>query len=82
MNMKLLGMTVCLLIPAQGALAATPGDCTRIANPGDRLACFDKLFPANTRAVPDSKRDLRDITIDENARLDKSMKSICRDCTK
>jgi hypothetical protein len=56
-----------------------PGDCTRITSPGDRLACFDKLFPANPKA-PDPKKDLRDITIDENTRLDKL--KICRDCSK
>jgi hypothetical protein len=81
MNLKYLAVTVCLLLPAEAARALTPGDCTRMADSGDRLACFDKLFPANTKA-PDAKRDLRDITIDENARLDKSLKSICRDCTK
>jgi hypothetical protein len=78
MNMKLLA--VCLLIPIARAVASTPGDCTRIANPDDRLACFDKLFPANTKAA-DPKKDLRDITIDENVRLDKSLK-ICRECLK
>ena len=71
MNIKLLMMTVCLLIPA---------DCTRIISPDNRLACFDRLFPANTRAA-DPKKDLRDITIDENAHFDKSLK-ICRDCSK
>jgi len=87
MNMKYvavtacLAVTVCLLLPADVAVALTPGDCTRIADSGDRLACFDKLFPPNTRAA-DQKKDLRDITVDENARLDKSLKSICRDCTK
>ena len=80
MNMKLLAMTVCLLIPAERAFATTPGDCTRISNPDDRLACFDKLFSANTKAA-DPKKELRDITIDENARLDKSL-MICRDCSK
>jgi hypothetical protein len=80
-NMKYLAVTVCLLLPANVATALTPGDCTKIADSGDRLACFDKLFPSSTRAA-DPKRDLRDITIDENARLDKSLKSICRDCTK
>jgi hypothetical protein len=81
MTMKYLAVTVCLLLPADVATALTPGDCTRIAESGDRLACFDRLFPANTKAA-DPKRDLRDITIEENARLDKSLKSICRDCTK
>jgi hypothetical protein len=81
MTMKYLAVTVCLLLPADVATALTPGDCTRITESGDRLACFDRLFPANTKAA-DPKRDLRDITIEENARLDKSLKSICRDCTK
>lgn len=80
MNMKLLAITVCLLIPIERVVATTPGDCTGIASPDDRLACFDKLFPANTKAA-DPKKELRDITIDENARLDKSLK-ICRDCSK
>ncbi len=83
MKMKYLAMTVCtvcLLLPAGAARALTPADCARMTDSGDRLACFDKLFPSNTRAEP--KRDLRDITIDENARLDKTLKSICRDCTK
>jgi hypothetical protein len=80
MNMKLLGMTVCLLIPTERALAMSPGDCTRIASPDDRLACFDKLFPATTKAL-DAKKELRDITTDENTRLDRSLK-ICRDCSK
>ena len=80
MNMKLLAITVCLLIPIGWVVATTPGDCTRITSPDDRLTCFDKLFPANTKAA-DPKKELRDITIDENARLDKSLR-ICRDCSK
>ncbi len=80
MNIKLLMMTVCLLIPAEQVTATTPGDCTRIISPDNRLARFDRLFSANTRAA-DPKKDLRDITIDENAHLDNSLK-ICRDCSK
>jgi len=74
MNTRLLAMTVCLLLPTGEA------DCTKIASPNDRLVCFDKLFPANTKTA-DRQKDLRDITIDENARLDKTLK-ICRDCSK
>jgi hypothetical protein len=81
MKLRLLVMSVGLLIPAQAAIAMSPGDCTRIAGPADRLACFDKLFPADKKGG-DLKSDLRDITVDENARLDKSLKSICRDCLK
>jgi hypothetical protein len=73
MKMKLLAITVCLLIPTGRVIATTPGDCTKMASPDDRLACFDKLFPANTRAA-DPKKELRDITVDENARLDKTLK--------
>ena len=81
MKMRFLVMSVCLLIPARAAVAMSPGDCTRIASPTDRLACFDRLFPADKKGG-DPKSELRDITIDEDARLEKSLKSICRDCLK
>jgi hypothetical protein len=79
--MRFLVVSVCLLIPAQAAIALSPGDCTRITSPADRLACFDRLFPADKKDG-DAKSDLRDITVGENARLDKSLRSICRDCLK
>src|ERR1700756_4828334 len=50
MTMKYLAVTVCLLLPADVATALTPGDCTRITESGDRLACFYRLFPANKKA--------------------------------
>jgi hypothetical protein len=63
------------------AVATTPGDCVKIQVPDDRLACFDKIFPPE-KPLTNPKRDLRDITVDENSRLDKSMRSICSDCIK
>jgi hypothetical protein len=81
MGVKFLTLTGCLLLSMQAAIAAGPGDCTKISNTSDRLACFDKLFPPE-RKVADPKRELRDITVDENVRIEKSLKSICRDCSR
>lgn len=79
MSIKRLACTFCLLAIPQIASAMSAGECSRIASSGDRLACFDKLFPMEKAAGP--KQEFRDITVEENARLDKSIKSICRDCT-
>jgi hypothetical protein len=81
MTMRLPMMAGCLLVPMQAALALSPTDCSQMTVANDRLACFDKLFPVEKK-VADPKKEYRDITIDENARLDKSLKSICRDCSK
>jgi hypothetical protein len=70
-----------MVAATSAAVAATPGDCVKIQAPNDRLTCFDKIFPPE-KPVGNPKRDLRDITVDENAQLDKSMRSICSDCLK
>lgn len=79
-----IGFAILLLyvLAATGRAAAMgPGDCVKIQAPNDRLTCFDRLFKPE-KPVADSKKDLRDITVDENERIDKSMRSICSDCLK
>lgn len=72
-----------LLLSVQFATALSPVDCTKMANGGDRLGCFDKLFPPEkAKKIAEPKTEYRDITVDEDARLDKAIKSICRDCSK
>ena len=57
----------------------TPDECRRMEAGSDRLACYDKLFPPErTKTVP--QRDLHDITQEENTKLDKTFKSICKSC--
>jgi hypothetical protein len=49
---------------------------------GERLACFDKVFPHRKASEPkaDTKKEFRDITVEENARVEKQINSICRGC--
>lgn len=74
-------VVLCAFGASGGASAMSPRDCVKIQAPTDRLACFDKIF-APEKPVANPGTELRDITVDENARLDKSMRSICGDCLK
>ena len=118
--MRALIITICLMAGMNGAQALGARDCTAIASLGERLSCFDKIFPGNGQAASsnkdlrnatdardcsaigsagdrlscfdkifapvvkptDPKAEYRDITVEENAHLDKSMKTICKDCFK
>jgi hypothetical protein len=89
--MRLFAILAALCALCQTAIAQTP-DCKSIANPGARLACYDKAAPPDAssepgkpaqRSVPDSKVEagkyVDSITVEEalvNARL----KGICRGC--
>ena len=65
---------------AHGATLTT-SDCARITSDHDRLSCFEKIFPPE-KPVADPKKDLHDNTPDEKVGLEKSIKSICKDCLK
>jgi len=71
--------------------AAQTGECRSVADPAARLACYDKVAPANPAAarpaaaarppVPtiDSAKYVDPIS-DEDAILNAKMKNICRGC--
>jgi hypothetical protein len=71
----------------QAALAQTP-ECKSIANPTDRLACYDKASPTETSAAkaPGPKASKVDPSkyVDaisaEDARMNARLKSICHGC--
>jgi hypothetical protein len=67
------------LVQLSAAGAQTTDQCRRMEAGPDRLACFDKLFPPDKKRVL-PERDFRDITQEENAKLDKTFKSICKSC--
>jgi hypothetical protein len=90
MRIVALLISVCALAQAatfQAALAQTPG-CKSIANPTERLACYDKASPTETSAArapapKASKVDPAqyvDAISAEDARMNARLKSICRGC--
>jgi hypothetical protein len=68
------------------AAALSPRDCVKLPTAGERLACFDKVFPLAKASEPkvdskaNTKKEFRDITVEENARVEKHINSICRGC--
>ena len=73
--------------PLQAASAQT-SDCKSIANPTERLACFDKASPTEISAARapapkaskvDPSKHVDSISA-EDARMNARLKSICRGC--
>jgi hypothetical protein len=52
MGAKFLTLTGCLLLSVQAAIAAGPGDCTKISNASDRLAAPGSFFLLLPGVVP------------------------------
>jgi hypothetical protein len=85
--MRIVALLISLCALSQAASAQTP-ECKSIANPTERLACFDKLSPTETSAsrVPGPKASKVDPSkyVDaisaEDARMNARLKSICRGC--
>jgi hypothetical protein len=90
MRIVALLISLCALSQAallQAASARTP-ECKSIANPTERLACYDKASPTETSAAraPAPKASKADPSkyVDaisaEDARMNARLKSICRGC--
>jgi len=88
MRLTVVVAAICAL--SQAALAQTP-ECKSIAEPGARLACYDKgAAPVATstaakplRAAPVPKPEAAkpaNTVSAEDARMDARMKNICRGC--
>jgi hypothetical protein len=89
--MRFFAVLAALCALCQTAIAQTP-DCKSIANPGTRLACYDKAAPPvassepakpEQRSAPVSKVDTGkyvDSITAEEALVNARLKSICRGC--
>jgi len=89
--MRLIALAV-LLCALCGSASAQAPECKSIANPGLRLACYDKASPPvasspvaapPSRAVPTSKVDgskYVDSIGAEEALVSQKIKNICRGC--
>jgi hypothetical protein len=86
--MKRFALLVAICALSQTAIAQTP-DCKSIADPGRRLACYDKAAPppASSAAAkpkaPASKVDTTkyvDTISAEDAIMNARLKNICRGC--
>ena len=75
-------IAACLFAAMGEAAALSPRDCVKMPTAGERLACFDKVFPHRKASEPkvDTQKEFRDITVEENARVEKQINSICRGC--
>jgi len=75
-------IAACLFATMGDAAALSSRDCVKMPTAGERLACFDKVFPHRKESEPkvDTKKEFRDITVEENARVEKQINSICRGC--
>ncbi|MGP8121365.1 MAG: hypothetical protein ACLP8B_12715 [Xanthobacteraceae bacterium] len=70
-------LALCGLAQAEGP------DCKAILRAADRLACYDKAFPPVPAEKPKSSgtmKKLLDSAADEEAKLKKSLQSICSHC--
>lgn len=86
-EMRLVAAFVAICALSQTAIAQTPA-CKSIADPGPRLACYDKAAPPATLAgkpaaarpaAPASAAYLDPIGA-EDARMNAQLKNICRGC--
>ena len=89
--MRLIAVLLAICALSQSAIAQT-GECKSIADPGQRLACYDRaaLPPASSaaaklplQAAPTSKTDKAkyvDTIGAEDARMNARLKNICRGC--
>jgi hypothetical protein len=89
--MRFLAALVAICALSQTAIAQT-SECSSIADPRARLACYDKVAPPAAptapakpalRAAPPSKPDTAkyvDSTSAEDAAVNAKLKNICRGC--
>ena len=72
----------CLFAAVADAAALSPRDCVKLPTANGRLACFDKILPVQkgSAAQTDANKELRDITVEENLRVEKRIHSICKGC--
>jgi len=85
--MKLIVLLVALCAFCEPAIAQT-SECRSVPKASDRLACYDKAAPPNSRGKPDATSQTAspqpdqnvDLLSVENARLDAKIKNICRGC--
>ncbi len=84
--MRILALFISLCALSQAASAQSP-ECKAIANPAERLACYDKSAsaekPVARPAVNASKVDASkyvDSLSAEDARMNARLKTICRGC--
>jgi hypothetical protein len=83
--MRIVTLFISLCALSQAALAQSP-TCKSIANPTERLACFDKASPTETSAAQAPKASKADPSkyVDaisaEDARMNARLNSICRGC--
>jgi hypothetical protein len=84
--MRRFAMLIAICALSQSASAQTP-ECKSIADPGGRLACYDKAVPPaaakqSLRAAPVSKTDPKyvDMIGAEDALMNARINNICRGC--
>ncbi len=88
--MRIFALLISLCALSQTAIAQTP-ECKTIANPNERLACYDKAAPPVARPVvargtpskpQESKEGVKyvDQISAEDARVSAQLKGICRGC--
>ena len=82
--MKTIVVLAALLACCETALGQA-AECRTITDPGQRLACYDKLSPpaatpAATAAAIAGKKDFVDPTKTDDKMLDTRLKGICRGC--
>jgi hypothetical protein len=80
---RLFGLLVFCLFPGMALAQVT--DCRSISSSIDRLACYDKISPPTK--PPPSKSTVKpaespyiDDTANEDARMKKLLKPICKNC--
>ena len=92
--MKVLLLIALLMVVCQGAIAQI-SECSTVPKASDRLACYDRATPptagnkpaaSRTSASPNQPADsqsqapLADLLAVENAKLDATIRNICRGC--
>jgi hypothetical protein len=85
--MKSVALLVALFALCEPAIAQTT-ECQSVPKASDRLACYDKaasqarrVKPAAASPAPAAQPgQTTDLLADENARLDATIKNICRGC--
>jgi hypothetical protein len=80
-----------ILMVALSSTAIAQTDCSSVPKASDRLACYDKANPPSpegkltrsekpSRQAVEQPKDMGDALLRENARLDATIKNICRGC--